>query len=69
MKRRLPKDYAIIYNQSLFLDGSKDFCHNDKQRDLYKQASELLKQNKMHPPATRSPAPRARGSNDTLGTP
>lgn len=71
-KRFLPKDYARIHGQSLSLDGKSDFCHNDKQRDLYKQASELLKKakkTKMHSSDTRPPAPRSHESDNTLGTP
>jgi len=76
-KRHLPKDYATIHGQSLFLDGQKDFCHSDTQKELYAEASRLIKEakrnkkqnKKLRLSGTRSPAPRTRRPDNTLGTP
>lgn len=76
-KRHLPKDYAKIHGQSIHLDGQKDFCHNDAQRELYIEACRLIKEAKQNKKqnkklclsGTRSPAPRTRRPDNTLGTP
>jgi len=76
MKRKfLPKGFATIHGQSLFLDGKDDFCYNKTQKELYDEASRLIaaskknKRNKMNPSGNSSPIPRTRGSCNDQGTP
>ena len=75
MRKFKQKGSAIIHGQSTCLNGRNDFCHNQTQKDLYIEASRLLraskkkKRNKMNPSGNSSVQSRTRGSCNDQGTP